>query len=385
MSTRVAMIFGGRSVEHEVSVITAHQAMAAMPSDRYTVIPIYIAKSGQWYTGDVLRKLDNFRDLDRLASLAEPITFSPNSTTPGFLTQRVSKRGLFGGGTQLQFELIDVAFPLVHGSHGEDGTLQGLFELADIPYVGCDVAASAIGINKALTKRLLRAEGLPVVDDITISRGQWQQDRDALIKAIEERFDYPLYVKPARLGSSIGVSRAEDTMKLTFALDVALTYDNLVLIEPAQLNIIEINCSVLGDEVDCEASACEQPVSQGTLTYDDKYLRGGKSKGMKGSQRIIPADLPESMADSIRQAAMKAFRGIGGSGVARVDFLCRPTNGSFYVNEINTLPGSLSFYMWEASGVSFERLLDRLISIAQQRASAKKQSTYTFQSSLLGK
>lgn len=324
MTLRVAMIFGGRSVEHEVSVLTAHQAMAALSTERYTIIPIYIAKSGQWYTGDALRSLENFRDLERLITQTDPITFNPNTPQPGFFIQRSGRRSLFGTTTTTEFVAIDIAFPLLHGSHGEDGTIQGLFELADIPYVGSNVTASAITINKILTKRLLRADGLPVVDDIALERSHWEHDQTGVIAEIEQRFGYPVYVKPARLGSSIGVAQATDRMTLSFALDVAATYDHLILIEPALESIIEINCAVLGDGPESRTSVCEQPIAQGTLSYEDKYLRSGKSKGMKGAQRIIPAEIAPDLTTAIQATAQRAFACVGAAGVVRIDFLVKP-------------------------------------------------------------
>jgi D-alanine-D-alanine ligase len=381
---RIGMIFGGRSVEHEVSVITGHQAMAALPTERYTAVPIYIAKNGQWYTGEVLRKLENFRDLEKLVAQAEAVTFSANTPEPGLLVQRASKRGLFGaGGPQLSIEPIDVAFPLIHGSHGEDGSLQGLLELADLPYVGCDVAASATTINKGLTKRLLRSAGLPVLDEVQVSRARWEKDSAGVTQEVEARFAYPVYVKPARLGSSIGVARAEDAMAMAFALDVAATYDDLIIVEPAQEGIIEINCAVLGHGEEVTASVCEQPISAGTLSYEEKYLRGGKSKGMKGAQRRIPAPISASLTEAIQTAAKNAFVAVGGSGVARIDFLVRAEAEQFFINEINSLPGSLSFYLFEPAGISFPALLERLIGYAQARAREKRRNTYSFQSSLL--
>jgi D-alanine-D-alanine ligase len=381
---RIGMIFGGRSVEHEVSVITGHQAMAALPTDRYTAVPIYIAKNGQWYTGEVLRKLENFRDLEKLVAQAEPVTFSVNTPEPGLLVQRAGKRGLFGaGGPQVNIEPIDVAFPLIHGSHGEDGTLQGLFELANLPYVGFDVAASAITINKGLTKRLLRATGLPVIDEVIVSRTRWEKDSAGVTKEIESRFAYPVYVKPAHLGSSIGVSRAEDAMAMAFALDVAATYDDTIIVEPSQEGIIEINCAVLGHGTEVTASVCEQPISAGTLSYEEKYLRGGKTKGMKGAQRRIPAPISNELTLAIQEAAKAAFVAVGGAGVARIDFMVRPEAGQFFINEINSLPGSLSFYLFEPAGIAFPELLNRLIGYAQVRAKEKSRNTYSFNSSLL--
>ncbi|HUY75727.1 MAG TPA: D-alanine--D-alanine ligase family protein [Ktedonobacterales bacterium] len=414
-TARIAMIFGGRSVEHEVSVITAHQAMAALPRDRFTPVPVYIAKSGRWYTGDVLHDLNNFKDLDALTEQARPVVFSSDTARPGLLYEPTPQRArLFGGRAQEQLtEPIDVAFPLVHGSHGEDGTLQGLFELADLPYVGSGVAASAIGMDKRLTKSILRDAGLPVIDDIVVSRAQWQRDAEAVLTLIESRFEYPVFVKPCTLGSSIGVSRATDRATLTDAMDVAATYDLRLLVEPAQQDIIEVNCSVLGYGDDSKASTCEQPISEGVLSFADKYLpsadqggaakggatssfakqgmrntsgqptKRGESQGMASARRLIPAPLDPALTQTVQQAAIRVFSALGAAGVARVDFFVRPQTGDYYVNEINTLPGSLAFYLWEHSGVAFPDLLTALIGFAQMRYREKRRITYTFASSLL--
>lgn len=384
---RVGMIFGGRSVEHEVSILTAHQAMAALPKDRYIVVPIYITKSGQWFTGEALLKLENFKDLDQLLAMAEPVIFSTDATKPGLLRQSSPGRnGWFGNrNTQSAVEALDIAFPLLHGSHGEDGTIQGLLELANIPYVGSGVMASAVGIDKVLSKMILRSAGLPVIDDLPVNRARWESAPAAVIAEVESRFSYPVFVKPASLGSSIGVSRVEDAHSLRFALDVAATYDSRLMIEPAQLDMIEVNCSVLGDGADVRASVCEQPVSSdGVLSYADKYLSGNKSQGMKSASRIIPAPLEPGLTEEIQQAAMRAFTALNASGVARVDFFVRPAGETYAINEINTLPGSLAFYLWEPTGVTFPELLDSLLTFARKRQQEKSQSTFAFNSSLLG-
>jgi D-alanine-D-alanine ligase len=383
---RVGMIFGGRSVEHEVSVLTAHQAMAALPRDRFTPVPIYISKAGQWFTGEALLDLKNFSDLETLQTLAEPIIFSADATQPGLLPRRAPERkGIFGARAQTEptIEPLDVVFPLLHGSHGEDGTLQGLLELADLPYTGCGVEASAIGMDKLMTKVALRAAGIPTLPDYALSRARWQREPDAVVAEIEAAFPYPVFVKPVSLGSSIGVSSAEDATALRFAIDVAATYDNRVMIEPAQQNIVEINCAVLGNDSDARASICERPVSAGTLSYEEKYLKGGKADGMKGARRIIPADISDELTQAIQQRAIAAFRAIGAAGVSRVDFLMQPAENTVYVNEINTIPGSLAFYLWEPAGVSFPELLTTMIGYAQARYREKRRSTFAFSSSLL--
>jgi D-alanine-D-alanine ligase len=313
------------------------------------------------------------------------VTFSMNTPEPGLMVARASKRrGWFGGGgAQVSHEPLDVVFPLIHGTHGEDGTLQGALELANVPYVGSDVTASAIAINKVLTKRLLRQADIPVVDEYAFRRPQWQSAADQVVAEVEARFGYPVFVKPVHLGSSIGVSEVGDAAALRMAVDVALTYDSEVMIEPKQENIVEINCSVLADGETVRTSVCEQPVSDGALSYDQKYMQGGKAKGMKGSRRLIPAPIPDELTEAIQTAAQRTFETIGAFGVARVDVLARPDEGVFFVNEMNTLPGSLSFYLWRESGMSFPDLLELLIGGAQKRYADKQRNTYTFESSLL--
>ncbi len=383
---RVGMIFGGRSVEHEVSVLTAHQAIAALPRDKYTPVPIYISKTGQWFTGEALLDLKNFTDLERLQTLAEPVFLSVDATQPGLLSRRAPERkGIFGGRAQPEqtAEPLDIAFPLIHGTHGEDGTLQGLLEIADLPYVGCGVEASAIGMDKLMAKVALRAAGVPVLPDYALSRARWQREPDAVVAEIEAKFPYPVFVKPVSLGSSIGVSSAEDATALRFAIDVAATYDSRVMIEPAQQNIKEINCSVLGADGEARASVCEHPIAAGALSYEEKYLKGGKGDGMKGARRIIPADISDDLTQRIQRSAVETFNAIGAAGVSRVDFLVSQDDSTYYVNEINTIPGSLSFYLWEPSGVPFPELLTTLIGYAQARHREKRRSTFSFNSSLL--
>ena len=382
---RIAFIFGGRSVEHEVSVLTAHQAMAALPAG-YTSIPVYIAKSGAWYSGEALRELNNFRDLDALINKLEPIQWSLDPARPGFWIERsVAKKGLFGGKeTQRIHQQIDLAFPLIHGSHGEDGTLQGVFEMGNLAYTGCNVSASAIAIDKALTKRLLRSIDIPVLDDIVVTRTQWQQESAAVVQHISERFSLPVFIKPVQLGSSIGIAKAATAQELKFALDVATTYDSAVLVEPYQAEIVEINCSVLGMGHDARASVCEQPVNtSGMLSYEDKYMRGGKQQGMQGAERIIPAPLSAELTERIQQLALQAFAAINATGVVRIDFLVAPQQERIILNEINTLPGSLSFYLWEASELTFPQLITTLIEQAQARQQEKDRSTYSMTTNLL--
>jgi D-alanine-D-alanine ligase len=386
---RVGVFFGSRSVEHEVSVITAQQAIAAMPADRFVPVPVYIAKSGAWYTGDQLLQLDRYKDIDRLIAASTRVTMRPDPSSGGELLEVDGRRGLLGGSARAA--RFDVAMPLVHGSNGEDGTLQGLFELAALPYCGCDVASAALSMDKRLSRTTLRGAGIPVLDDVMVSRERWQHEADAVCTELARQPGFPMYVKPRRLGSSIGVARVDDGDALRTALAVAFGYDTSILAEAAQDESIEINCSVLGAGDDVRASVCEQPVTRGTLSYADKYLSGAKGKGgakapaggMKSSQRIIPAPISESLTNRIQETAMASFRAIGAAGVTRVDFLVSPASDSFVVNELNTLPGSLSFYLWEASGLHFDALLARLIEMAIARHREQQATTSSIDTWLL--
>jgi D-alanine-D-alanine ligase len=387
---RIGVFFGSRSVEHEVSVITAHQAIAAMPASLIPV-PVYIAKTGAWYTGEGLLHLDRYKDIDRLIASSTRVTMRPEPSGGGNLYEVDARRGLMGGGSPRVADRFDVAMPLVHGSNGEDGTLQGLFELAGVPYCGCDVAAAAVSMDKRLARITLRGAGLPVLDDVVVSRAHWLELPDAVGANLEQLPGFPMYIKPRRLGSSIGVARVDTPEQLSDALEVAFRYDTSVLAEPAQDGSIEINCSVLGWRHDVQASVCEQPVITGTLSYADKYLSGAKGKGgakapatgMKGAQRRIPAPISESLTKRIQDTAVASFRAISGAGVARVDFLVSLERDTFVVNELNTLPGSLSFYLWEASGLPFDALLTRLVDLAMARHREQQATTSSIDTWLL--
>src|ERR1700676_3981093 len=349
---RVGVFFGSRSVEHEVSIITAQQVMAGMTSTSLVPVPVYIAKSGAWYTGDLLLQLDRYKDIDRLVAASTRVTMRPDPGSEGELLEVDGRRGLLRGSPRAVTR-FDVAMPLVHGSNGEDGTLQGLFELAGVAYCGCDVAAAAVSMDKRLCRTALRGAGLPVLDDVAVARVRWLTEPDGVIDELEHSPGYPMYGKPRRPGR----------------------HDPSCLAEPAQEAIIEINCAVLGQGDDVQVSVCEQPVSTGTLSYADKYLSGAKAKGsaparamgMKSARRLIPAPISASLTTRIQDAAMSAFRAIGATGVTRIHFLVSTERDAFVINEMNTLPGSLSFYLWEASGIGFGTLIGRLVDMALTR------------------
>lgn len=382
MSSRqltVAVIFGGRSVEHDVSIVTAQQIMKAMDRARYNVVPVYIARDGKWFTGDPLTDIANFKD-DAILRHKDitPVILSPDVRHHGLLVDPLAQ-GFF---RRPQVIRVDVLFPAIHGSHGEDGTLQGLFELADIPYVGFATLGSALTNDKIMTKQVLRQAGLPVLDDVWFSRSQWQNTPDTVLARVHEAFELPVFVKPATLGSSIGVSRVADLDLLRPSIDVAANLDRRIMIEPAVNQPTEINCSVIGFGDDVRVSVLEQPLTYTDfLTYEDKYLAG--SKGMKSADRIIPAPLDDAQTREIQRLALEAFKAVDGRGIVRIDFLLEGDTNRILINELNTLPGSLSFYLWRPSGLTETELIDQLIHYAREAHAEKRRSLTDYRTSLL--
>jgi D-alanine-D-alanine ligase len=387
----VAVLFGGRSVEHEVSVITGHQIMDALKAAGYRVLPLYLTKDGEWYAGEGLHNLKLYTDPagePMSAAGVYRVSLSPDRAIRQLVTHPSTRQWLFRKPAQLW---ADVFFPCLHGSFGEDGALQGLFELADVPYVGSGVAASAIAMDKALTKAICRNAGLPVLDWFVVSRAEWQRDTSRPLAQVEAFCPYPVIVKPVCLGSSIGVKRCNERSTLHEAIATALILDDRVLIEKALADFIEVNCAVMGPPE--QASVCEQPVTnEAVLSFDAKYKRGGKGvkgankpSGMASLDRIIPAPISEDLTRRVQTYAIQAFRAIGAAGTARIDFLYRPGDDALYLNEPNSIPGSLAFYLWEATGVPFDELVDKLITIALQRHDVRVQTQFSFEVNLLRK
>jgi D-alanine-D-alanine ligase len=387
----VAVVFGGRSVEHEVSVITGHQIMDALKAAGHRVLPIYLAKDGEWYAGESLHNLKLYTDPagePTSAAGVARVSLSPDRSIRQLIVHPGARQGLFRKPPQMW---ADVFFPCLHGSFGEDGSLQGLCELADVPYVGAGVAASAISMDKALTKVVCRGVGLPVLDWIVLSRAEWDQDAAGIVTRIESAYAYPVIVKPVCLGSSIGVTRCHDRATLRQAIAAALVLDDRVLIEPALTDFIEINCAVMGPPE--RASVCEQPIThEAILSFDAKYKRGGKGakhakkpEGMAALERIIPAPISAELAQRVQSLATQAFRVIGAAGTSRIDFLYQSDRKALYLNEVNSIPGSLAFYLWEATGLPFDALVDTLITIALQRHQERAQTQFSFEVNLLRK
>lgn len=379
----VGVMFGGRSVEHEVSIVTGLQVVENIDKSKYDVIPIYVSKEGDWYTGDELFDIKNFKDINLLISKLKKV-FLPPVPSMGRLFFYPFKTGLFK--KDIESVKIDVIFPAFHGMHGEDGTMQGLFEIAGISYVGSGVTGSAVGMDKIIMKDIFKANDIPIVRYTWFLRKDYERDRNSIIAEVENKIGYPMFVKPANLGSSIGISKAKDREGLVSAIEVAIRYDRKVIVEEGVENPIEINCSVMGVDDELTASVCEQPVTwQEFLSYDDKYMGGSGSKGMKGASRKVPAPILDEKSKEIKDLAIKTFKVLDCSGLSRIDFLMEKDTMKVYVNEINTLPGSFSFYLWEAEGVSFKELIDRLIQYALKRHDEHNKNIYTFDARLLKK
>ncbi len=381
MKIRLAVIFGGKSVEHEISVISALQACEYIDRDKYEVIPLYMTKTGEFYTGEQMGNIERYRDIPALLKESTRVLLLNEEDRVDLVRYPMKKFGNNVLGS------IDVAFPIVHGTNVEDGTLQGYLQTLGLPYVGCDVLSSAVGMNKYVMKTVFKDNDIPVLDCVCCNLTDYA-DVEKLMDGVEGKFPYPVIVKPINLGSSVGISKASDRAQLEEALNLAFTFAPKVLIEPAIRQLKEINCAVLGDELEAEASECEEPLNaEEILTYEDKYIGGGKSKGgskgMASLSRAIPANISQERREEIRQMAVRAFKCLGCSGVARIDFMIDKETDKVYLNEINTIPGSLAFYLWEPVGVSYPQLLERMIQLALKRHRENRKLTFSFDTNVL--
>lgn len=374
MKTNIGVFFGGRSTEHEISVISASQAMAAIDREKYDVTPIYISKQGRYYTGDALLDIANYRDVPSLLAKCTEVYLRPSY---GDYNLYKVKKPLFGNDVAAT---LDVVIPVLHGSNVEDGIFEGVLESIGIPYAGCNTLSSANGMDKITMKMILRECGVPVIDYVWFTDKEWFTRRDELIALIEEKIGYPVIVKPANLGSSVGIGRAADRDQLIAKVGEAEKYSSRLIVEHMVDNLMEINCSVLGDCDDNRASVLEEPIkSAEILSYQDKYMGGTKgAQGMQASKKRIPADLPVEMTERIRQLARETFRVLGCHGVSRIDFIVDDDTKEIFVNEINTIPGSLSYYLWEATGLSFDKLMDTLVKLALKRKREQGQKTVSY-------
>jgi D-alanine-D-alanine ligase len=360
---RVGLLFGGRSGEHDVSIISATSVAKALEPSKYEVVPIFITRAGAWRLGRA-----GETDLSAVRQHGLAVTPSVNPSGPKFIVlDKLSPH------SKLKVD-VDVIFPVLHGTFGEDGTVQGLFELAGIPYVGAGVLGSSAGMDKDVMKRLFRDAGLPVVPWVLALRSEWKREPTRVRRLIEEEIGYPLFVKPPNLGSSVGISKVSNARKLAAALDLAAKYDRKILAEKA-VNAREIECAVLGnDRPEASVPGEVVPINE-FYDYEAKYLK-------EGSRLAIPAKLSPHQTQRTREMAVRAFQAVEGVGLGRVDFLLDRTTGKLFVNEINTLPGftSISMYpkLWEASGLPYPQLLDRLIELAFERHREKEAIRYDY-------
>ncbi len=377
MKTNIAIFFGGKSVEHEISVISALQAINAIDKEKYNVVPVYITKQGRWYTGDALLDIRNYRDMKALET----------KCTEVFMRPEFGDYNLYGAETKGVFRKtnpvvaqLHVAIPVLHGTNGEDGIFEGVLETIGIPFAGCNTMSSANGMDKINMKMILRSEGIPVVDYVWFTDKQWVSERDAIIEKVENTLGYPVIVKPANLGSSVGIGKAADRHSLIEKIDNAEKFSQRIIVEHCIERLKEINCSVLGDADDHVSSVCEEPIKTGDiLSYEDKYMGGSKTTaGMQASDKRIPAEIPDEQAKKIQEMVGETFRVLSCHGVSRVDVMIDEKDNSVYVNEINTIPGSLSFYLWEASGISFAELMERLVQLAFKRKREMERKTFTY-------
>ena len=391
MKIKVGVIFGGMSVEHEVSVITGIQACYAFDRNKYEVVPIYITKDNQMYTGEYAGVIEEYRNIPELLKKSQRVIPVKEGNKLCLMKYPMKK---FGNNV---YDYIDVAFPAVHGTNVEDGTLAGYLHFLNVPYVGCDVLSSAVGMDKYVMKAVLKDHQIPVLDCVVLNIREYNADTEQHLARVEARLSYPVIVKPINLGSSVGIRIAHDHDELLDALDYAFEFSSKVLVEKAITNLKEINCSVLGDYESAEASECEEPVnSDEILSYEDKYMSGGGSKsgsktgssggakgGMSSLKRKLPAEINGEVRELIRSMAVDAFKALGCSGVARIDFMIDQDNDQVYVNEINTIPGSLSFYLWEPLGVPYSELLDRMVRLALKRERESEELHFSFDTNLL--
>lgn len=378
MSQRLLVAFGGASPEHEVSVLTAIQAMEALKETNYRCIPLYVSKHGQWFTGDHLKDLEQYKDLKKLESESQSCTFSFDEYGNTVLLQ--TSFGLF---KKPKSERIDCVLMAFHGADGENGSFQGACEVFNLPYTGSPVAGSSVGMDKRMAKDICRSHDIPVVDDVWFSEKDWVDSQESLVQKAE-KLGYPLFVKPVHLGSSIGVKKVSDRSELIPAIEFGFRYDNILIVEKGVHPLTEINCSVLGDYDELQASVCEQPLGkEELLSFEDKYMSEGGGKGMASASRKIPAPISDELTKNIQQASLKIFKVLQAQGVARLDFLVNSETNTFYFNEINTIPGSFSFYLWDKTDLPFPKLLIRLIEIAMTSHRSKTGRVRSHETNLL--
>ncbi|MCI6040297.1 MAG: D-alanine--D-alanine ligase [Clostridiales bacterium] len=380
---QLGVMFGSRSCEHEVSIISAVQLMRAADRQIYDVIPIYISKKGEWFTGDALFEISSYTPFDESRKGVVRVNLDITSGS-GALTRLEHGKGLLGKDREVIVARLDCVIPVFHGMHGEDGTIQGLLELCNIPYASSGVGASAMGMDKVYMKQYFRGAGFPVLPSCWFLRRAWDENPQAVMDQIENELPYPVFVKPASLGSSIGVTKAKDRADLEEALQLAFEFDRKVLVEKGLEEPLELNCSVLGYDGKAQASEIEMPISGGELlTFMDKYMAGGSTKGMASLKRILPAPIEPELRDKIRALSVDIFNDMDCKGVVRIDYMYDAASDGLYITEINTIPGSLAFYLWEACGMPYSRLIDEMVRCAMEAQKDKDDSNYAYSSDIL--
>lgn len=389
MRIRVGVIFGGESVEHEVSIISAIQAMNKMDEEKYEIIPIYITKDREWYTGDMLKDIEVYQDLNLIKRYSTNVVLYYKDGS--YVLQK--KKGLF----KSIVKELDIAFPVVHGTNVEDGVLQGYLQTIGIPFVGSNVYGSVAGQDKTIMKDIWTEAGLPMTKYVWFYDTEYRQDKDLVLDKIKG-LKYPLIVKPATTGSSVGISFCDDVNSLKEGIDEAVQYDTKIIVEEVVQNLKEVNIAVMGNYENQKVSAIEEVLSGNKfLTFQDKYIGNGKgklkgfkkgaiktnSKGMASANRKLPADLDSKMEKEIEEIAMKAFKVLGSSGNSRIDFLVDEKAKKVYINEINSIPGSLAFYLWDAKDINFTQVLDDMIQIGIKDYKKRVSKTHSFESNIL--
>ena len=386
MKIKLGVIFGGESVEHEVSVISAVQAMEHLNQDKYDIIPIYISKDRTWYSSKMLMDIEVYKNFDDLKKFAKKVTMVKKGDK--FYLQKVN------GILRRDITDIDIAFPIVHGNNVEDGSIQGYLESIGIPYVGSRVLGSALGQDKVVMKQVFESANLPIVDYTWFYDNEYAEDKENVLDKIA-KVGYPVVVKPATLGSSVGITYVKNAKEISSAIEEAIKYDRKIVVEKAVSDLIEVNCSVLGNYIYQETSAIEEVMSDNNLlTYADKYIGGSKgklkgakgsigSKGMASASRVIPARIDKKLEDEIKNLSKEAFKALNLNGLCRIDYLIDKKQNKVYINEPNTIPGSLAFYLWEPIGKKYTQLLDDMINIAIKDYKNRSKKTYSFDSNIL--
>lgn len=376
MKIKVGIIYGGKSVEHEISIISAVQAMNHLDESKYDIVPIYITKDLQMYTGGMLKDIESYKDISLIKKYAKKVNLINKKNNIILQSTKWFKR---------EIDYIDIAFPIVHGNGTEDGSLAGFLETVGIPYVGSKVVSSAIGQDKVIQKQIFTTCDIPTTKYVWFFDNEYYDNQDNILKQID-KLDYPLVVKPATLGSSIGITLVKDKNTLKEAIELAITYDSKIIVEEAINNLCEVNQSVLGTYDYFETSQIEEVIKEDEiLSYKDKYLGGSKSstKGMVSTRRIIPARISDKMASEIDEISKKVYRNLNCSGVVRIDYLIDSKKKNVYVNEINTIPGSLAYYLWEGKGMSYSELLESLITTTIKDYKKKMKKIASFETNIL--